>query len=92
LDIRDELGRFLADVLGVPLQDGGVPVDAHLVDDLGVDSAGLFELILWLEERFGLKIPPEDLVLDNFKTVAIIEAYIGRALAAARSSSQISQP
>lgn len=74
--IREEIGRFLVDVLGVPRQEEGFPPEAQLVDDLGIDSAGLFELILWIEDHFKLRIPQQDMVLDNFRTLARIEEYL----------------
>ena len=33
-----------------------------IVDQLGVDSLDLFEIIMQLEEVFGVEIPSEDLV------------------------------
>lgn len=43
-------------------------------EDLGVDSLDLFELVMELEEEFGIEIPSED--LDNLATVADVAKYI----------------
>ena len=42
--------------------------------DLGVDSLDLFELVMELEEEFGIEIPSED--LENLATVADVAKYI----------------
>jgi len=76
--VRDEITRFLVDVLGVAKPDGPIAADAPLVDRLGVDSAGVFELILWVEDRWGLQIPPEDMTIANFETIEAIELYLQR--------------
>lgn len=43
-------------------------------EDLGVDSLDLFELVMELEEEFGIEIPSED--LENLATVADVAKYI----------------
>ena len=43
-------------------------------EDLGVDSLDLFELVMELEEEFGIEIPAED--LENLATVADVAKYI----------------
>ena len=43
-------------------------------EDLAVDSLHLFELLMELEEEFGIEIPSED--LENLATVADVAKYI----------------
>ena len=43
-------------------------------EDLGVDSLDLFELVMELEEEFGIEIPSED--LEHLATVADVAKYI----------------
>ena len=43
-------------------------------EDLGADSLDLFELVMELEEEFGIEIPSED--LENLATVADVAKYI----------------
>lgn len=43
-------------------------------ENLGVDSLDLFELVMELEEEFGIEIPSED--LENLATVADVAKYI----------------
>jgi acyl carrier protein len=44
-----------------------------------LDSLTLIELLVWVEERFGTKIPLEHLELDNFRTLRQIEQLLYRA-------------
>jgi len=82
MDIQAELNSFLVDVLGVAAGEGPVPADAHLVNDLGVDSAGVFELILWIEDRLDWRIPPQDMILENFESITAVTRYVKAAMAA----------
>ncbi len=43
-------------------------------DDLGADSLDIFELVMALEEEFGVEIPSED--LENVTTVGDVINYL----------------
>ena len=43
-------------------------------EDLGVDSLDLFELVMELEEEFGIEIPSED--LEKITTVGAVMDYL----------------
>lgn len=43
-------------------------------DDLGADSLDIFELVMALEEEFGVEIPSED--LENVATVGDVVNYL----------------
>jgi acyl carrier protein len=55
--------------------------NALLVEDLGVSSLDRFELLMGLEEEFGIELPEQD--QDQMKSVGDIIAYIERHLAKA---------
>ena len=55
---EDRLKKIIADQLGVN-EDDVVP-EASFIDDLNADSLDLVELIMSLEEEFGVKISDED--------------------------------
>lgn len=43
-------------------------------DDLGADSLDIFELVMALEEEYGVEIPSED--LENVNTVGDVINYL----------------
>ena len=51
-----------------------VTTDASFVDDLKADSLAVVELVLALEESFGIEIPDED--TEQIKTVGDAISYI----------------
>ena len=52
--------EIIVDQLGV--SEDEVTLTTSLKEELGVDSLDLFEIIMQLEEVFGVEIPSEDLV------------------------------
>lgn len=45
-----------------------------------VDSTGIHELILFLEETFGLMVAPEEMTPANFDNVSAIDGFVSRKL------------
>jgi len=41
-----------------------------------VDSTGMLEIILFVEEQFGIKVKDEDMVAENFDSVDRIVDYV----------------
>jgi len=76
-DIRTGLGEILEEVAGVLPAD--VSVDKSFTEDLDIDSLSMVEIALAAEERFGVKIPDDQLA--NLKTVGDAVSYIEKAQA-----------
>lgn len=49
-----------------------------------VDSLGIFRLVSFLEESFGVRIGDEEIVHDNFQTISEIEQFVSAKLASKR--------
>ena len=56
--------------------------DASLTGEGVLDSMGVLELIMFVEERFGFKVPDEDTLPENFDSVDRIVRYLGDRVAA----------
>jgi acyl carrier protein len=50
--------------------------DEDLIDSGVVDSLGIFQLVAFLEERFGVAIADAEITPDNFGTIARIERLV----------------
>ena len=57
-DITKKVTEIVAEQLGVEKDE--VISDASFVEDLGADSLDQVELVMRLEEEFGIEIPDED--------------------------------
>ncbi len=57
-DVNAKVKKIISEQLGVPEAD--VKPEASFVNDLGADSLDTVELVMALEEEFGVEIPDED--------------------------------
>jgi acyl carrier protein len=71
-EIYDKVKSVIVDQLNVEEDD--VIEDATFVDDLGADSLDIVELVMALEEEFGVSIPDEQ--AEKIKTVGDAVSYI----------------
>lgn len=71
-EIFDKLKELVVDQLGV--EEDEVTMEATMQDELGADSLDLVDLVMSVEEEFGVKVADED--LENIKTVGDIVNYI----------------
>jgi acyl carrier protein len=56
--------------------------DDRLLDDGVIDSMGAVELVAFIEDRFGVGIPDDEITEDNFGSIAAIAGFVGRKLVA----------
>jgi acyl carrier protein len=71
-EILAGLAEIVEEVAGVAKDD--VTVDKSFVDDLDIDSLSMVEIAVQAEDKFGVKIPDDELA--NLKTVGDAVDYI----------------
>jgi acyl carrier protein len=71
-DIFDKVKEIIVDKLGV--DEGAVKTEASFIEDLGADSLDIVDLVMALEEEFGIDIPDEE--AQNIKSVGDAVNYI----------------
>jgi len=65
MSIEDKIISIIAEKLN--LSKDQVKPEASFVDDLGADSLDLVELVMAMEEEFGMEVPDED--AEKLRTV-----------------------
>lgn len=70
--ILEKLKEIIAEKLGLEVSE--VTENANFRDDLGADSLDLFEIVMGLEDEFGVAISNED--VETIKTVSDAVKYI----------------
>ena len=78
-EIQSGLAEILNEVAG--LDGAAVSPEKTFLDDLDVDSLSMVEVVVAAEEKFGVRIPDDD--VKGLKTVGDAVAYIQRAGVAA---------
>jgi len=70
--VEEKVKHIIVEQLGVDEEE--VKAEASFVDDLGADSLDVVELVMALEEEFGLEISDED--AEKLSTVKQAVDYI----------------
>jgi acyl carrier protein len=73
-EITKGLAGIVEEVAGVDADD--VTIDKSFVDDLDIDSLSMVEIAVQAEDKFGVKIPDDELA--NLKTVGDAVDYIAK--------------
>lgn len=81
-DVKQTVRKFLLDNFAMG---GGVTIadDTSFMEEHVLDSTGFIELITFIEETFGIAVDDEDMLPENFDSLANIEAYLARKRAGA---------
>ena len=70
--LEEKVKKIIVDQLGVDVAE--VTPEASFIEDLGADSLDTVELVMALEEEFGLEIPDEE--AEKIATVKDAVEYI----------------
>jgi len=72
VNIEERVREAILDQLNITEEE--YSPDASFIDDLGADSLDIVELLMALEDEFGIEIPDEDLV--KIVTIQDVVDYI----------------
>ena len=74
-EILGVLAEIVNEVAGV--ETGEITPDKSFVDDLDIDSLSMVEIAVQVEDRFGVKVPDDELA--NLKTIGDAVDYVAKA-------------
>ncbi|HDG61781.1 MAG TPA: acyl carrier protein [Thermotoga sp.] len=75
-EILEKVRRMVAEKLGIDLDD--VKEDANIIEDLGADSLDLVDIVMYVEDTFGIRVEDEE--LEKIKTLKDIVDGIAKKL------------
>ena len=76
MGVKQQIIEYIA--LNFLFSDDGyeLPDDASFLQESIIDSTGVLELVMFVEETFGIAVADEEIVPENFDSVAQLTAYI----------------
>ncbi len=78
MEIETKIKDYIAKNLLFSDDGYGYPDDASFLEEGIVDSQGVMELVMFVEDEFGVTVDDEDITPDNFDSVSLLAAYIRR--------------
>ena len=81
-NMREQIRTYIVENIlftnkGYPYSDS-----ASFLNEGILDSMNVLQLVMFVEKRFGIKVNDEDIVPENFDSVANLFAYIQRRVGA----------
>jgi acyl carrier protein len=52
--------------------------DDDLLATAVIDSLGILQLVMFVEQRFAVQIPDEDVLVENFRSIAALSDYLDK--------------
>ena len=74
--VESKLKEMIVERLFLNVTPADIVTDASLIDAYGVDSVCLLELVVGLEEAFGIVIEDGDFDVRNFISVAALRDFV----------------
>lgn len=72
MEINEKLRQIIANQLRI--ETDSVEDTTDIVEDLGADSLDIVEILMVIEEQFGVSIPDDE--VTGLKNISDIQAYI----------------
>ncbi|CAN5312022.1 acyl carrier protein [soil metagenome] len=76
MDVEQQVRQFLVDSLRWQGSPASLTSDYPLIENDVLDSMAIFETIAYLEDQFGIEVQDDDLVPENFETIAAIARLV----------------
>lgn len=74
--MEDRLKEMMVERLFMRVSPAEIEEDKSLIDQYGVDSVSLLELVVGIEEEFGVEVDDDEFSVTNFETVANLAAFV----------------
>jgi acyl carrier protein len=76
MDIKKQIRQYLAENFLFSSNGFNLGDDASLLEEGIIDSTGVLELVMFVEETFNVEVADEEIIPDNFDSVNNLAAYV----------------
>lgn len=77
--IKEEIRELIIDIAeDMDIDESSITDDAHFIEDMGLDSMALLEVLATMEKKFGVSIPESEFpnITSISKCTETVEKYI----------------
>jgi len=76
LNTQEALKQYISTELLSDRSNVNLTVDDSLLVGGLVDSLGIMRLVNFIEEHFNIRVPPEHVTIEHFRSIRVIAEYI----------------
>ena len=73
--MQDQLLNYINDEILLEKGSSAGPEDELLLDNL-LDSMDVVRLVTYIDMEMGIQVPPEQVTIENFRTVSTLAGYL----------------
>ena len=77
-DLKGQFKKYISDNFVLPAGEEGLRDNASLLEEGIMDSTGVLNLVMFIEETFGIQVKDEELVPENLDSVNKLVAFVER--------------
>ena len=78
MDTREEIRSYIRENMLFGDNSVELPDDRSLIEEGVVDSTGVLELVLFVEQEFGVTVESEELIPENFDSIGRLADFVNR--------------
>jgi acyl carrier protein len=71
-----EITKIVTERLELQMDPSELSADSHLMDDLGLDSAAILDVVVGIEETFGVDFDIAGTSEDDFQSIRALARYV----------------
>ncbi|MEI7645400.1 MAG: acyl carrier protein [Chloroflexales bacterium] len=76
MDIKERIHEFIVTNCLFGDTEYDLTDETPLLDSGIIDSTGVIELVLFVSEAFGIEVPAEDMLPENFNSITRLSNYV----------------
>jgi acyl carrier protein len=80
LDIEEQIAGFIAENFLLAETDEGFDEDSSFIEKEILDSTGILQLVLFIEQTFGISVEGQEITPENFDSVRRVANLVRRRL------------
>jgi acyl carrier protein len=75
-DVETQVKEMIVERCFLTIEPADIGDDDDLIDDVGLDSVQILEIVVGLEDVFGVSFEDADFDIENFRTVSSISDQV----------------
>ncbi len=79
-ELKPQLKEMIVEKLFLQVDPQSIGDEQSLMDEYGVDSVMLFEIVVGLEEKFNVTLEDDEFDIETFKNVQSIAEFVAKKL------------
>ena len=80
VDIENSVISYIKDKFLSEKAAENLTIETKLLDEQIIDSSGILRLIMYLEDKFSVRIDDEELIPENFNSIITLSSLVKRKL------------